>query len=627
MKEQMRRGVSQSLYKYLPESWIDFTVRGNERNNYIAQVLRWNSEKLDGINKNRLFRVVNQSVSAFEAQAANNGQTRATVGFASDGMGLTAENCSVLTPKHDSDERGIVAEISPLTFYCPRCHKVHQFRDSESYRLNKRCRNCRTELKQFRQIYFCNCGWASDKHNVYCFTCRSDEHITWGGTLNDYEFRCTKCGGSIPMVKTCDTCGTRCTPNVALDPSQYFAFSLSLIDIIDEKVEHFISETDYGAILTIACWVGIITKSELAQIIADGITSDPDTYQKKYDEMFAIFKMSGLDDDNAANAAKAIANKECGSKYIQIVNDLRSKLFSTPENLRQIAETLLEYMFVKDIEDSSNLSDAAEISQLLNTNANPEVFEEIARKHAIASVQVCGDIPFISCSYGYTRKETEPENGAVLRAFKEEKNGVKNIYASKLRTEGVLFEFDRVRILQWLLKNKYIEQEDAPDLNDNTEVKLWFANNIRPDLIKPFSRIDPAAAPTFYVYNLIHTLSHLLIRSAAGLCGLDKNSISEYVMPGVPAVLVYCQNSQGFNLGALFNIFEAYFDKWIENAYNSAKKCIFDPVCIERYKACTGCLFLNEVSCQHFNHDLDRSLVIGSVDRTNNTRHWGFWEE
>ena len=191
----------------------------------------------------------------------------------------------------------------------------------------------------------------------------------------------------------------------------------------------------------------------------------------------------------------------------------------------------------------------------------------------------------------------------------------------------MLFEFDRVRILQWLLKNKYIEQEDAPDLTDDTEVKLWFANNIRPDLIKPFSRIDPAAAPTFYVYNLIHTLSHLLIRSAAGLCGLDKNSISEYVMPGVPAVLVYCQNSQGFNLGALFNIFEAYFDKWIENAYNSAKKCIFDPVCIERYKACTGCLFLNEVSCQHFNHDLDRSLVIGSVDRTNNTRHWGFWEE
>ena len=31
MKYQMKRGVSQSLYKYLPESWIDFSVRGEER--------------------------------------------------------------------------------------------------------------------------------------------------------------------------------------------------------------------------------------------------------------------------------------------------------------------------------------------------------------------------------------------------------------------------------------------------------------------------------------------------------------------------------------------------------------------------------------------------------------------
>ena len=116
MKEQMRRGVSQSLYRYLPESWIDFSVRGEERHNYIAKVLRWNSEKLDGINKQRLFRAVNQAVAAFCG-----GRPEAAAGY---GAGLTLENCSVLTPKHDGDERGIVAEISPLTFYCPKCHKV-----------------------------------------------------------------------------------------------------------------------------------------------------------------------------------------------------------------------------------------------------------------------------------------------------------------------------------------------------------------------------------------------------------------------------------------------------------------------------------------------------------------------
>ena len=74
MKYQMKRGVSQSLYKYLPESWIDFSVRGEERYNYIAHVTRWNSEKVDGINKRRLIRVVNQAIEAF-GTAAGEGVT------------------------------------------------------------------------------------------------------------------------------------------------------------------------------------------------------------------------------------------------------------------------------------------------------------------------------------------------------------------------------------------------------------------------------------------------------------------------------------------------------------------------------------------------------------------------
>jgi len=624
MKYQMKRGVSQSLYKYLPESWIDFSVRGEERYNYIAHVSRWNSEKLDGINKRRLIRVVNQAIEAFGSVTSEGNPIENTAGY---GTGLTLENCNVLNPKHDSDERGIVAEISPLTFYCPSCHKVYQFKDAETYQKYKRCRVCHVELKQFRQIYFCKCGFATDKHPVFCKKCKSSDNIYWSGKLNDYNFRCKKCGEKIPMFKMCDQCGTRLSPKIALDPAQYFAYSVSLIDIIDEEVEKFISDTDYGAFLTIACWLGKITRDELDNVIKNGITSDPNAYQRKYDESYAMFITAGLDEASAANAAAAVANKDCGSKYLEIVKDLKTRIFTSPESLSKVSEAILEYLFVKELKDQSSLDDAEDISRLLNTNANPEEFKKIAEKRAISSVQVCGNIPFVSCSYGYTREKSEPGDGAVLRAFREEHNGIKNIYATKLSTEGVLFEFDRVKILSWLDKNGYVDHDSIPDINDEDAVKLWFVNNVRPELIKPFSKIDPANAATYYVYNLVHTLSHLLIRSAASMCGLDKNSISEYILPSIPGVLVYCQNSQGFNLGALFNIFEAYFDKWMNTAYAGAQKCIFDPICAERYKACTGCLFLNEVSCQHFNHDLDRTLIIGSVDRATSTRHWGFWED
>lgn len=620
----MKRGVSQSLYKYLPGSWIDFSVRGEERYNYIAYVERWNSEKLDGINKRRLIRVVNQAIEAFSVAETSGVPASNIAGY---GIGLTVDNCSVLTPKHGGDERGIIAEISPLTFYCPSCHRVYQFKNSEAYLRHKKCSTCHLELKQFRQIYFCKCGFATDKHPVECKKCKSTDSIYWTGKLGDYYFRCKKCNGKIPMVLICEQCRTaKLFPKIALDPSQYFTYSVNLIDIIDENVEKFISDTDYGALLTIAHWLGKITRDELSEVIKNGITSNPEVFLKKYDENYEMFIAAGLDPSSAENAARVSANKDCGSKYLEIVDDLRSKIFSSPESLAKTSEGILEFLFVKELEDCSLLDDAEEISRMLNTNANPENFKKLADRRAIRSVQVCGNIPFISCSYGYTREKSEPGDGAVLRAFHEEVKGIKNIYATKLNTEAVLFEFDRVKILKWLYKNNYIERDSLPDLEDDNAVKLWFINNVRPELIKTFSKIDPGNASTFYVYNLVHTLSHLLIRSAANMCGLDKNSISEYILLSIPGVLVYCQNSQGFNLGALFNLFEAHFDKWLDNAYTDSQKCIFDPICRERYKACTGCLFLNEVSCQHFNHDLDRTLIAGSVDRNTGTRHWGFWE-
>lgn len=411
MKYQMKRGVSQSLYKYLPESWIDFSVRGEERYNYIAHVTRWNSEKIDGINERRLIRVVNQAIEAFGTAADEGTIISNTAGY---GNGLTLENCTVLTPKHDGDERGIVAEISPLTFYCPSCHKVYQFKDSEVYQKYKRCRSCHVELKQMRQIYFCKCGFATDKHPVYCRTCKSRDSIYWSGKLNDYNFRCKKCGNKIPMFKKCDQCGTKLSPKIALDPSQYFAYSISLIDIIDENVEKFISDTDYGAILTLACWLGKITREELDEVIVNGITSDPDAYKKKYDDSYNMFIAAGLDQASAANAANAVANKDCGSKYLAIVNDLKAKIFTSPESLTKVSEAILEYMFVKEIEDKSSLDDAENISRMLNTNSElSKAMEQLDKAAKMANDAIDNGITFL-------------QKGAITQKLKSAHDAVSN---------------------------------------------------------------------------------------------------------------------------------------------------------------------------------------------------------
>lgn len=621
-KQQMKRGKNQSLYKYLPETWIDFSVRGKERKQYIAKVLRWNSEKLDGINAKRLIRTVNESVHSFENQAGSTGSIKPIVGF---GAELTKDNCDVLTPKTSEEERGIVAQISPLTFYCKLCNKVYQFSSEEEYQKRRHCTNpeCHhAELAQFRQIYFCKCGYATDRHNPRCPE-HGYQYVKWYG---NFDFVCTKCKRPIPMQVKCPVCGDMLRPKVALDPAQFFVFSLSLIDLIDEKLENFISETDYGPYITFAYWLGLVNKEELDEIIKNGIVSDPEVYQKVYDKMYQ--QMLPLGDVVAAQAAKIAADQQCGNRFNDLMNDLKTKIFTGESDLSSIAERILEYDLVTRLDDVSDLASAVNVARLLNTNADPEQYAQIAERFGIKSARVCDRIPFVSCSYGYTRVESEWKEGVQLHALKEEKNGRKNVYATKLNTEGVLFEFDRKKIIQWLLANGINNAEEAPDLNSEEEIKIWFLNNIKPSLIHPFSSIDETASKeTYYVYRLIHSLSHLLIRAAADIGGLGKDSLSEYIFPGVPAVLIYCQNSQGFNLGSLFNTFEAYFDKWMNKAYAIAQKCIFDPICIERQKACTGCLFVNEVSCQHFNKDLDRALVVGHVDRETQRKIIGFWEE
>ena len=65
----MKRGKNQSLYKYLPETWIDFSVRGKERKQYIAKVERWNGVKLENVNAQRLIRTVNDAVQSFASQS------------------------------------------------------------------------------------------------------------------------------------------------------------------------------------------------------------------------------------------------------------------------------------------------------------------------------------------------------------------------------------------------------------------------------------------------------------------------------------------------------------------------------------------------------------------------------
>lgn len=126
-------------------------------------------------------------------------------------------------------------------------------------------------------------------------------------------------------------------------------------------------------------------------------------------------------------------------------------------------------------------------------------------------------------------------------------------------------------------------------------------------------------------YVLLHTLSHLLIRSVAFRCGYPASSIREriYVEEAGVGILLYTASSDAEGtLGGLVQQGRR-LDEHLDRAIRSATLCSNDPVCSEhepgadsleeRWRhgaACHACALAPETSCEMRNEYLDRALVV-----------------
>jgi hypothetical protein len=129
-------------------------------------------------------------------------------------------------------------------------------------------------------------------------------------------------------------------------------------------------------------------------------------------------------------------------------------------------------------------------------------------------------------------------------------------------------------------------------------------------------------------FVLAHTLSHLLIREAAAVCGYALPSMRErlYVTTDEhgadhTAVLIFTAEGDSYGtLGGLVELAEpGNLEQLISNAIEHARWCAADPVCIDPPQqaglqttpgACHHCVLLPETSCECFNTALDRAALI-----------------
>ena len=616
----MHRGLQQALYKYLPENWVDFTQSGGSVT-YAVHVDNWNSVQLMGINNKRLLRVINQQINEYKTQ---NGEG-SVVGFPSV---INEEFVDVLTPKDSDNIAAIQTSVKPWVFVCNKCGNVKQYYSYDEFKRKEfdRCK-CGEHLTQLRMIRVCKCGYAD---GVFVPKCKTPGHGTTymkrkGSGL---DFVCQKCGQRASLPHYCPECKQEIKIKPALDSSNYIPFSLSLIDLLDKQKDVFLdSEIDgRGEQVVIAQYLRLITQDSYKSIIKNGKVTQADEFESALQAEAESLRAAGLDEATINMVIDAKRRTNPGNQIFEALSKVSNGITSvSSEGLKLIAEEILEYDELIDAKITLTLEKAEEDAELVNDGIRPD-YRSICEQLGFSNAQLCSAVPIVFSSYGYTRLERCGE-GVKLHGFPQEM-AKRNVYATRLETEGVLFELDRARVLNWLLENGFICQNDMPTDMSDEGIKMWFLDRIHPDLIMPFSEIDGNGngAITKYVYTLLHSISHALINEASEICGLDKSSLSEYILPNIPAVFIYCSNSQGFNMGALYSAFQTQLDKWLKRAFERVKKCIFDPVCINKEKACAGCLYLNEVSCRHFNKDLDRSYLCGYFDNQEQKKLKGYWE-
>jgi hypothetical protein len=218
----------------------------------------------------------------------------------------------------------------------------------------------------------------------------------------------------------------------------------------------------------------------------------------------------------------------------------------------------------------------------------------------LSSVTFCDQFPILRAAYGYTRGKAE---SAMLQPFNR-RSGYR-LYADMGLTEALLVTLDPVKVIRWLAHRhpQVTVRQTAPE----ARVEILKVSASLPRRLD-----DPGAGVGEDLVALVHTYAHRLIGRTSAFAGIDRDAISEHLLPSHAAFFVYAQPRGNFVLGGLQALFETSIDALLDDFFDADPRCPLDPACAEHGEAaCAACLYLGEPSCRWFNRRLSRKLLYG----------------
>lgn len=635
----MKRSKTQAVYRFLPEMWI--SEKDDSERAVSAKIKNWNYIKMSDIYEDFIEGEIKRQIKLFGDRGGD---------ISAFDLSPDTHSFAIVETACNEGIPDIIGEISPLVFYCSSCGAVSDLRNPDAVdKYTWKCKNpdCgKWAVKQLQMIYACECGYAQPikiphVQGVKNFKFRPNE------TQYKMFYRSGNSEKPAEFVQICPNCNSRLVPDNANSGRNYKPFTLKVINLVDQRNGQFYKK-GIDAQKTIVCrWFDKLSTADYDEILnnielafSDAFKSDAQRRNVKQ-QVRALIDAGMLPPEMFESAVNNMLqnapNTKSVERYVAMCDDLFSrKKAENPvgyaEWLSHFSFKLMQYDTLKYAKRIITLEEAIQRQLDMEFIDSPEEVTALNKKMGITNMQVSCDIQIINCTYGYSRRVADPKNSTnkncrlKLNAYDRTRDGTANlVYGAKLDTEGILFEISQRKIVEWLYENNIISEEQLPNLDDDVSVKKWFAQYVHSDVISMFGEIDDSEKITKNVFALLHSMSHAFMNAAGELSGLSSNSLTEIILVETASIFIYAQTSQGIPLGALSGMAESNYAYFLKKAFDETKNCVFDPICTERDDtACSACLIIPEISCNHFNAELGRKYLY-SIDGVDNPTV-GFWE-
>lgn len=361
-------------------------------------------------------------------------------------------------------------------------------------------------------------------------------------------------------------------------------------------------------------------------------------------------QLAGIKDDSTRNLIRGLLGQAYENKN-SVIEDLqnRSILIPTVEMPLSITSSIYERQTLfapkfdpfrlaaehaalrltrLDVETRSDGKKPYVSFSRMDEDLSPEIKEEAEQqekvtkdlfsKLGIEDMGLIREFDLCRISFGYSRMESGPVlkdkrgmdmpvNFNLFPMVRTNDVMKHPIYVVQQGNEAIYVKLNEGAVLEWL---KSLDCDDMFTLQPGEKIGagiLTAAHPMRTYLDKIHEGVNP---PVYlYLYSLLHSYSHLLMKHISEYSGLDLGSLGEYIFPADLAFVVY-RNGTTMDLGNLSAMWRNTGISMLTTMLSQkATQCGTGSLCTARGGACPDCLMVPETACVASNKLLSRSIL------------------